>query len=341
MSRSMPEQGLIPLHSIITAVNQLLRLGLSPECLLQDTDISAAQLTTDRNCRQILPFAELLQIYRNALNKCPEPGLGLKVGKYCGVGVYGPVGFAMLCSSTDIDAVNIAIKYQRAILGSEVGIALRVEGELGLIRVNERLPKGPLQVFYLEQFVAGFLRFNELLAERPSQVCEIRLPYADPGYPHLYDQAFGCPVRFNCANTEIVFRTDILGLALPNADPVTARACEHICDELLSQFEQLGNVAAQVRQRLHAQWQQQPSMADIAAQLGCDARTLRRHLEQEGSSFRDIKDQLRRELAIGKLRSSDIGIGELARELGFGSQASFRRAFQKWTGRQPGYYRSG
>ncbi len=339
MPRHTTEQGLIPLYSIITAVNQLLRLGLSAERLLRGTDISVAQLTTDRSCRQILPFAELMQIYRNALAERPEPGLGLRVGQCCGVGVYGPVGFAMLCSSTDIDAVNIALKYQRAILGSEVGIALRVEGELGVIRVSERLPTGPLQVFYLEQFLAGFLRFNELLAERPSQVCEIRLAYGDPGYRHFYESTFGCAVRFNCRHTEIIFRTDILGLALPNADPVTARACEQICDELLSQFEQQGNVSAQVRQRLHAQWQAQPSMDDIAGQLGCDARTLRRRLDQEGSSFREIKDQLRRELAIGRLRSSDISIGDLARELGFGNQASFRRAFQKWTGRHPGYYR--
>ncbi len=332
-------RGLIPLYSIIAAVNQLLRQGFSAEELLAGSSISPAQLGTDRSCRQIVPFDDLIRVYRNAVTLRPEPGLGLQVGKAAGVGVYGVVGFAMLCSSTDIDAVNIAIKYQKAILGTEVQISLQVEDDLGIIRVSDNLPSGPVQVFYLEQFLTGFLRFNDVLAERPSRICELRLRYPDPGYAEAYEDVFGCPVRFNCEHTDVVFSTDILGVSLPNADPVTARACEQVCEDLLRQFDRAGQCSADVRHLLEKHWQEQPSMDDIARLLGCDSRTLRRRLDREHTSFRQIRDALRQELAINQLRRTDISLGELARELGFSDSSSFRRAFQKWTGRQPGYYR--
>lgn len=334
-------QGLIPLYSIIAAVNQLIRLGYQADRLLQGSSISSAQLATDRSCRQIVPFADLLTVYKNAVaDPMTEPGMGLRVGKASGVGIYGVVGFAMLCCSTDIDAVNLAIKYQKAILGTEVQVALLVEGDLGLIRVTDRLPPGPVQVFYLEQFLAGFLRFNDVLAERPSRICELRLNYPDPGYAGFYEDIFGCPVRFACAHTDIVFRTDILGVPLPNADPVTARACEQVCEDLLRQFDRAGNCSTEVRQLLESHWREQPDMAQVARWLNCDARTLRRRLGQEGNSFRGIKDSIRRDMAINHLRKSDISIPALASQLGFGDSSSFRRAFQKWTGRPPSYYRN-
>ncbi len=340
MDANRKQQGLIPLYSIIAAVNQLIRLGYDAERLLRDSSISASQLGTDRSCRQIVPFNDLICVYQNAVNDNAEPGIGLRVGKASGVGIYGVVGFAMLCSSTDIDAVNIALKYQKAILGTEVTIALLVEQEYGIIRVTDNLPAGPVRVFYLEQFLAGFLRFNDVLAERPSRIVELRLNYADPGYPQDYEDTFACAVNFNCAHTDIVFRTDILGVTLPNADPITARACELVCEDLMRQFDRAGAYGAKVRQILEAQWAHAPTMESVAKQMNCDARTLRRKLEQENSSFRDIKDRLRQDMAISRLRNSDISLPQLAKELGFGDVTSFRRAFQKWTGRAPSYYRA-
>ncbi|WP_372763984.1 AraC family transcriptional regulator ligand-binding domain-containing protein [Litorivivens sp.] len=334
------DQGLIPLYSIIAAVNQLQRQGFDPDALLHGSSISPAQLGTDRSCRQIVPFDDLVQVYQNAVNLRPEPGLGLQVGKDAGVGVYGVVGFAMLCSSTDIDAVNLAIKYQKAILGTNVQISLQVEGDLGIIRVTDTLPHGAVKVFYMEQFLSGFLRFNDVLAERPSRICELRLDYPNPGYASAYEETFGCPVRFDSQHTDIVFRTDILGVNLPNADPVTARACEQVCEDLMRQFDRAGKYSSQVRQLLESHWQEQPSMETLAQALDCDARTLRRRLNRENTSFREIRDMLRQEMAIERLRRSDVSIADLANELGFSDSSSFRRAFQKWTGHQPGYYRN-
>jgi AraC-like DNA-binding protein len=67
--------------------------------------------------------------------------------------------------------------------------------------------------------------------------------------------------------------------------------------------------------------------------------TLQRHLAGEGSSFQQVKDHLRRDLAIVRLNTSTIQLSALASELGFSDQAVFQRAFKTWTGSAPGAYR--
>lgn len=80
------------------------------------------------------------------------------------------------------------------------------------------------------------------------------------------------------------------------------------------------------------------SIGQVARQLGVSERSLVRRLAAEGTSFRAIRDELRRELAIDELRSG-MPIGEVAYRLGFAEPATFHRAFRRWTGDSPGRFK--
>ena len=67
--------------------------------------------------------------------------------------------------------------------------------------------------------------------------------------------------------------------------------------------------------------------------------TLQRQLAIEGISFPDLKNSLRRDLAIYRLHTSAVSLSRLAEELGFADNATFQRAFKQWTGSTPGAYR--
>ena len=85
--------------------------------------------------------------------------------------------------------------------------------------------------------------------------------------------------------------------------------------------------------------QTQPSLDEAADRLHMSPRTLHRRLEEEGTSFRAIKDGLRRDLAISQLSHSDKSVLDIALDLGFAEASAFHRAFKKWTGARPGEYR--
>ncbi|MAM74051.1 MAG: AraC family transcriptional regulator, partial [Tistrella sp.] len=80
-------------------------------------------------------------------------------------------------------------------------------------------------------------------------------------------------------------------------------------------------------------------LARVAAALGQSTRSLSRRLAEEGTSFRAVKEALRRDIAIRELTRTDRPIAGIAAELGFDSAAVFHRAFKAWTGSTPGAYR--
>ena len=82
-----------------------------------------------------------------------------------------------------------------------------------------------------------------------------------------------------------------------------------------------------------------PDLPEVAAELGMSVSSLQRHLASEGTSFREVRDGLRRDMALATLATGSATLSRLAGELGFADDAAFQRAFKAWTGTAPGQYR--
>jgi AraC-like DNA-binding protein len=82
-----------------------------------------------------------------------------------------------------------------------------------------------------------------------------------------------------------------------------------------------------------------PDLAATAQALYMSVSTLQRHLGTEGTSFQALKNELRRDMAVSRLNTSNVSLAVLASELGFTDCATFQRAFKSWTGSAPGAYR--
>jgi AraC-like DNA-binding protein len=94
-----------------------------------------------------------------------------------------------------------------------------------------------------------------------------------------------------------------------------------------------------VRDLLRAALPASPGQDEIAAGLFLSPRTLHRRLADEGSSFRAIKDALRRDMALSRLSKTDESIARIAAELGYADNSTFYRACLEWTGLPPREYR--
>ncbi len=82
-----------------------------------------------------------------------------------------------------------------------------------------------------------------------------------------------------------------------------------------------------------------PSFEQLTGLLNMSARTLRRRLEKEGTSYQRIKDNARRDVAISMLSRHGLTVSEVAEQVGFSDPSAFHRSFKKWTGQSPGSYR--
>ena len=102
-----------------------------------------------------------------------------------------------------------------------------------------------------------------------------------------------------------------------------------------------GIYSARVRRHLQKSMPAWPDLGSTADALHLSSSTLQRRLTVEGASFQIIKDDLRRDMAIARLSSGTVSLGELAHEMGFAETGAFQRAFKVWTGSAPGAYRRG
>jgi AraC-like DNA-binding protein len=82
-----------------------------------------------------------------------------------------------------------------------------------------------------------------------------------------------------------------------------------------------------------------PSLTAIAKQLGYAPRTLQRKLQEAGTSYHTLLDEMRQELSFYYLRDAQIAVSEVAFLLGFSETSAFHRAFKRWTGTSPGEFR--
>jgi AraC-like DNA-binding protein len=110
---------------------------------------------------------------------------------------------------------------------------------------------------------------------------------------------------------------------------------------MVDELEHCSGLAGKVREVLLRKLGHDTSLASVSEQLKIPQRTLRRRLLEEGTSFRDIGEHLRTELAVKYLRDTDLSVEDIAFALGFSDAANFRHAFHRWTGKSPNEFRNG
>lgn len=166
--------------------------------------------------------------------------------------------------------------------------------------------------------------------------------FPPPPYAEEYQQLFGCPVRFGAERTGAGFAAHHLGAPLVRDEADLAQMLRRAPFELLSRRAYGTTVAEQVRRalvRALGESPRLPELGETAARLAVSPATLRRRLAADGTSYKELKDTVRRDAAIVGLAEGNEPIAELAARLGFSEDTAFHRAFRRWTGTTPGAYR--
>jgi AraC-like DNA-binding protein len=78
---------------------------------------------------------------------------------------------------------------------------------------------------------------------------------------------------------------------------------------------------------------------EAARALNMSRRTLQRRLAEEGTSFTEVLDETRRQVALRYVGNSRMPLKEVCYLVGFSEPSNFTRAFRRWTGKAPSDYR--
>lgn len=161
-------------------------------------------------------------------------------------------------------------------------------------------------------------------------------PPADLGHLHRYLEVFGAPVYFRQAEDALLLPAAALELPLPAADPLLYGVLERHARKLLRERRPPPVPLDLARSVLHQLLLEgNASKEQMAARMGLTVRTLHHRLQQAGSSYRALLEELRLAATRAALRDPGLTLQEVAVRAGFEEGGSFARWFRQATGESP------
>lgn len=326
------------MHHVRAVLAGARRSGIDTVPLLQEAQIPPLLLDDDR--ARVTP-AQFARLFRALYRTTQDEFLGLSAVPS------RPGTFAMMCyAALGCRDLGAAVERSAAFYGLFPGgpeLALEVDGAQARFTVRNDFVRDE-ERFLTECVLAIWHRLSSwLVGHRIPLLCA---SFAYPAPPHEaeYEILFDCPVRFGepRAGAAVAFDAHWLTAPLVREEPALDAMLRRAPFDLLSRPEYGTTVAEQVRRTLTQRLRNSPrlpELGEVAGRLAVSPATLRRRLREEGTSFQELKDHVRRDAAIAGLAESGEPIAELAARLGFSEDTAFHRAFRRWTGTTPGAYR--
>ncbi|MBB1088311.1 AraC family transcriptional regulator [Lysobacter sp. SG-8] len=291
-----------------------------------------------------LSYRQACEVVRRALRSLPGSAHGLEIGYRQDVGHFGLVGLAMLTANNFGEALELGIQFA-PVTGAMM--ELRSEpwqaGEQAGIAVAARMRTHDpdIEPFLNEELFASCMMLSRGLLGPDFTLESAEFSYPMPAHADAYPALFGCEVRFNAPANRVRIHRRWLQRPMPAHNPATARHVLALCREQMPAEQPSRQIVGAVEQLLRLQVADAPRLTDIAAELHLTERTLRRHLQEAGTHFKALHDQVRREAAETLLRTPGVPIAEVGASVGFADAREFRRAFKRWTGHSPREARHG
>ena len=309
--------------------------GIAENICLNGTTITREDL---QDGEALITREQEIRLIENLIQAIPEvPALGFKLGLQYSVSTFGVWGFALRTSRTLRDAANTALRYLPLSTAYCRMYTFEEDGCFGIGLDPEPIPSH-LRQFLLERDLATGINLLKELSLSGLNICAAELQGPPPDYAELFTDTMGVAPRFQSSRNAMLVSATAADQPLPTFSPRLVRMLDDQCRLQLEQ-RQTSGLTGLVRQQVLGALGLVATLDEVASKLAMSPRSLRRKLEQEGSSFRAIVEEERRQTATQILGGSDMKLDELAIHLGYTDTASFTRAFRRWMGMSPGEYR--
>lgn len=288
----------------------------------------------------VIESRQCQKVVANMMRLTGNQGIGFEVGRRLRMVDLGIFAYAMLSSRTLKDAFDLWARFA-GIFGMLIRLDLAEENrDDWSLTINETAPLGFLYNFFVEEALMITLNFGMAIVGEPVSVKRLSLGYPAPSHEALYHEYFACPIEFNAERTCITFNGPSLHQPLGTNDDELNEVCQARCQLIMRQVANESPTGARLRELLLRKSSPLPSLQEAAKLLGMSPRHLRRQLEREGVSYRDIVTELRIELAKEYLGSGEFHPKEISYLLGYKDPNAFNRAFKAWTGDTVSEYRA-
>jgi AraC-like DNA-binding protein len=268
--------------------------------------------------------------WTQAFAQFPRVTLGAEVGLAVPFGAFGAIDYLIASADTMGGGLHSLAAHYRGRPGEP---RLTLHEEAGGLRLEVRL--STIDPWTSEDFtLAVTLKNCRHIAAETVPVIEACTTRPDPGSEALA-ALLGTPVRYDRPVASLLFAASMRDIPLRTTDPYLHRTLSSLAASL-----NLGDTQDPLEQAIRGRLRDMLPDGDaeatmIARSLGMSERTLHRRLQEHGTTWRAVIDGFRRDESKRLLREPGRSLAEIALSMGFSEQATWARAFRRWTGRSP------
>lgn len=312
--------------------------SVPPQAALEGIRISVAELTSPLTRVSV---NQIVQSYRNALRLSRNPSFAFDAGSTFHVSTFGIYGLALLSGMDFRRTALFAVQYYQltaplidVTFEERDGWANWCITVLPFESLDEDLHR-----FIIELQFGALLCVHRDVMGPDFHPAQVQMDFQNEARETLHRAQFGGEARYRRPQNRFSYPSEWLEKKPSLGNPVTHAQVAEICDTMLKELKQNTGVAGRARQVLLGRLEAPPDAEALAGQLGLSSRTLRRRLQDEKTSYRELLDQLRAQTAIRYMRETRLSIENIAFLLGFSDAAAFRHAFKRWTKAAPNEFR--
>ncbi|MFZ5723187.1 MAG: helix-turn-helix domain-containing protein [Pseudomonadota bacterium] len=319
---------LVSAHYIAAFARFMQAEGISPDVLLDGTGVPIEALTQPE---VYLSIAQVQRVFEQGCRLVPRDSLGFEFGRTADLTLHGLLGFSILRREKLRELVALVVTVIRVRMPL-MEIRLSEDGAHQHLVLEDTWDFGSARAFVTGMYLGGIHTLASLATR------DIRLEFDHPA-PRSR-RGFGQLQTASLSFDRPQCRATLTYRGLP------AWQTENRAPELIARLgvreapvADETDVVLRLRQCILAHPGRHCTLEEVADRLGMSPRSLRRHLQDAGQSFSDIRNSIRMEFARRLLRGSTLPIDEIADRVGYGDQASFSKAFSACTGISPGRFR--
>jgi AraC-like DNA-binding protein len=325
----------MPVPYLRQVAAQVAALGVAPATWLARSGLTESSL---EDLAQDFPFELFERLILDAMTLTNEPAIGLLVGQRLQMQTHGSLGYAALSSGSIRQALTLFESFTRTRF-SFVDLKVEQHSQKVHIHLIERRALGAVQRPVLETISMASKNILDEISMGACAIDAMLFPFEPPPYAALAAELYGCPVHYRRASASFSFPDHVLDMPLRAADPLAMREAVLICERELERIQTLETYAGHVRRVLLKHQPGFPSLEATARILHMTPRTLHRRLIDEGTSYRELLEDVRHQLAREHIKAGRFTLQEIAYRLGYTDFANFRRAFKRWEGTSPAAFR--
>lgn len=286
----------------------------------------------------------LKHLWREAIAQTGDCNLGLHIGEAFDLAAIGIVGYVLLNCKTYGQVLEKLSPYTR-LFSQGISIHHRVAegwvqcdfevlGNLKNYLLDE--PRHPI-----ESTFAAFVTATQQLTGKNLKASAICLQHPRPKDDSEHQRIFQTLVQFSQPMNRIIFPANCLDWAVRSANTNLLSVFELHASAMLKAQNQAPSYSQKVMEAIARHLQGEvPLIGAIAHNLTISVRQLQRELQTENTSYQQLLDKTRKELALSQLKNPATSIDDVAFFLGFSEPSAFHRAFKRWTRQTPRSYRS-